>query len=103
MPHVAAIMLSNRTVVVGLCGNNNGIKEDDFRSTHREAVNSTTLVGAGELLIVSLTVQLIVGMSAQDALPYKFKCNQTMAQSAGVFVVITEPFLCLSIENNQNL
>ncbi|XP_041649020.1 IgGFc-binding protein isoform X2 [Cheilinus undulatus] len=40
--HIATILLSNTAVVNGLCGNNNGIEDDDFRSPQDEAVDATT-------------------------------------------------------------
>uniref|UniRef100_A0A3B4YYT4 VWFD domain-containing protein n=1 Tax=Stegastes partitus TaxID=144197 RepID=A0A3B4YYT4_9TELE len=51
--HIAAILLSNKTQVHGMCGNNNGIKEDDFRTPQGATVNAAAFgwswrVSAGE-------------------------------------------------------
>nr|XP_046255484.1 IgGFc-binding protein-like isoform X2 [Scatophagus argus] len=40
--HIAIILLFNKTEVYGMCGNNNGIKEDDLRTPQGEAVDATT-------------------------------------------------------------
>uniref|UniRef100_A0A3Q3EKG2 VWFD domain-containing protein n=1 Tax=Labrus bergylta TaxID=56723 RepID=A0A3Q3EKG2_9LABR len=40
--HFATIFLPNTTAVNGLCGNNNGIEEDDLRSPQGKAVDATT-------------------------------------------------------------
>lgn len=40
--HIAMISLPVNTEVQGLCGNNNGIEEDDLRTPQGEAVDATT-------------------------------------------------------------
>ncbi|XP_071062157.1 IgGFc-binding protein [Pseudochaenichthys georgianus] len=40
--HVATILLSNTMEVYGMCGNNNGIEEDDLRTPQGEPVDATT-------------------------------------------------------------
>ncbi|XP_074538742.1 IgGFc-binding protein [Halichoeres trimaculatus] len=40
--HIATILLSNTTAVNGMCGNNNGIEEDDLRTPQGEVVDATT-------------------------------------------------------------
>lgn len=40
--HIATVVLSNTIKVHGMCGNNNGIKEDDLRTPQGEAVDATT-------------------------------------------------------------
>ncbi|XP_059194717.1 IgGFc-binding protein-like isoform X2 [Centropristis striata] len=40
--HTATVLLSDSTEVNGMCGNNNGIKEDDLRTPQGEAVDATT-------------------------------------------------------------
>lgn len=40
--HIAMITLPNNTEVHGLCGNNNGIEEDDLRTPQGEAFDATT-------------------------------------------------------------
>lgn len=39
---IATILLSNAAEVRGMCGNNNGIKDDDLRTPQGEAVDATT-------------------------------------------------------------
>ncbi|CAJ1061665.1 LOW QUALITY PROTEIN: IgGFc-binding protein [Xyrichtys novacula] len=41
--HIATIFLSNKTPVNGMCGNNNGIEEDDLRTPQGEAADATTV------------------------------------------------------------
>lgn len=40
--HIAAVLSSNDKEVHGMCGNNNGIREDDLRTPQGEVVNATT-------------------------------------------------------------
>ncbi len=40
--HIATILLLNSTKVLGMCGNNNGIEDDDLRTPQGEAVDATT-------------------------------------------------------------
>ncbi|XP_071325188.1 IgGFc-binding protein [Trachinotus anak] len=40
--HIATVLLSNKTEVRGMCGNGNGIKDDDLRTPQGEAVDATT-------------------------------------------------------------
>lgn len=40
--HIATILLSKTTEVHGMCGNNNGIEEDDLRTPQGEAVDAST-------------------------------------------------------------
>ncbi|XP_041798261.1 IgGFc-binding protein-like [Chelmon rostratus] len=40
--HIATILLHNTTKVHGMCGNNNGIEEDDLRTPQGEDIDATT-------------------------------------------------------------
>lgn len=40
--NIATVILSNNMKVSGICGNNNGIKEDDFRTPQGETVDAAT-------------------------------------------------------------
>lgn len=40
--HIATVLLLNTTAVSGLCGNNNGIEDDDLRTPQGDTVDATT-------------------------------------------------------------